>query len=611
MGIGGNFWDILKPYARYEGFDFLRNKRVAVDLSFWIVQHETAIKSNVRNPHLRLTFFRTINLFSKFGAFPVFIMDGTPSPLKSQARIARFFRSSGVDSSNLPAAEEGVSVERNRVFQKCVEECVELLKLFGMPVLKAEDEAEALCAQLNNEGVVDVCITADSDSFLFGAKCVIKCLRPNSKEPFECYHMSDIEVGLGLKREHLIAISLLVGNDHDLKGVQGIGLETALHFVKFFCENEVLNRLREIGSGITILFGDRFASAGENTTNSEKAVQKKIQHCSLCGHPGNKTAHRKIACKDCCTTTGAGCSPKPAAFKCVCTSCDMDRKEKEQKKNESWHLRVCKKIAMEQNFPKNEIIEMYCRQKNATGSSVPIDWKSPNSDMLVDFLVYYLLWEPSYIRQRIIPMLSTIFLREMAVNPTETLLLGQYEFDSIQRVKVRHGHQLYVIKWKKSSYTVHGVKHPMSSEDSAIQLEEIVEVDESMSVLDEPDVPQIHVDDGCLFLQTDENMDLVRDAFPDKVDSYLQKMEAEESKRRKKSSSRSPKTTEKSDSPNLQGVQMTITEYYRSTKVLNQAMQVDNSGSHSECPSAGSVKQKNTGSSSNLPKSVRRRLLFS
>lgn len=67
MGVGGHFWDLLKPYAQTEGFDFLRNKRVAVDLSFWIVQHETAIKTqtHVRKPHIRLTFFRTINLFAK------------------------------------------------------------------------------------------------------------------------------------------------------------------------------------------------------------------------------------------------------------------------------------------------------------------------------------------------------------------------------------------------------------------------------------------------------------------------------------------------------------------------------------------------------------------
>lgn len=62
------------------------------------------------------------------------------------------------------------------------------------------------------------------------------------QEPFECYYAGDIEVGLGLRRKHLIAVSLLVGNDHNLNGVQGIGLETALRFVKKFHEDEVLQR---------------------------------------------------------------------------------------------------------------------------------------------------------------------------------------------------------------------------------------------------------------------------------------------------------------------------------------------------------------------------------
>lgn len=60
----------------------------------------------------------------QFGAFPVFIVDGTPSLLKSHARITRFFRSAGIELTSLPVAEEGVSVERNRAFSRCVKECV-------------------------------------------------------------------------------------------------------------------------------------------------------------------------------------------------------------------------------------------------------------------------------------------------------------------------------------------------------------------------------------------------------------------------------------------------------------------------------------------------------
>ncbi|KAL3619166.1 hypothetical protein CASFOL_036736 [Castilleja foliolosa] len=61
-----------------------------------------------------------------FGAYPVFLLDGTLSPLKSRARIIRFSRSSGTDLSGVPEAEKGVSFEQNSAFRKCVEECVTL-----------------------------------------------------------------------------------------------------------------------------------------------------------------------------------------------------------------------------------------------------------------------------------------------------------------------------------------------------------------------------------------------------------------------------------------------------------------------------------------------------
>lgn len=65
------------------------------------------------------------------GAFPVFVVDGEPSPLKSQARAARFFRGSGVDlpaSSSAEADGEASAPApvkaRNAMFMQCVKDCV-------------------------------------------------------------------------------------------------------------------------------------------------------------------------------------------------------------------------------------------------------------------------------------------------------------------------------------------------------------------------------------------------------------------------------------------------------------------------------------------------------
>ena len=66
----------------------------------------------------------------QMGAFPVFVVDGQPSPLKSQARAARFFRGSGMDLAALPSTEaesSGAATPvkgRNAAFTRCVEECV-------------------------------------------------------------------------------------------------------------------------------------------------------------------------------------------------------------------------------------------------------------------------------------------------------------------------------------------------------------------------------------------------------------------------------------------------------------------------------------------------------
>ncbi|KAI3701141.1 hypothetical protein L2E82_45786 [Cichorium intybus] len=583
MGVGGNFWDVLKPYARTEGFDFLRNKRVAIDLSYWIVQHETAIKVHTRNPHLRLTFFRTINLFSKFGAFPVFVTDGTPSPLKSHARIMRFFQASGIDLTSLPVSN-GTSVERNKKFSKCVEECVELLELFGMPVLKASGEAEGLCAQLNKEGRVDACITSDSDAFLFGAKCVIKNMKPNSQEPFECYEMSDIENGLGLKRKHLIAIALLVGNDHDSKGVQGIGIETALSFVKSFNEDEVLDKLCGLGSGhmVPIAYkGNSVHNLDENTTKI------KLSHCSLCGHPGSKRSHFKDSCELCNSSKNEGCVQKPIGFKCDCLSCDQDKKEKEQKKNEAWKMRVCNKIATEPNFPNNAIIEMYLSNNhtNFTDAEPFISWKNPNTEMLIDFISFKLNWEPSFTRQKLFPFLSTIFLRNTAKNQETELFYGQYAFDFIQRTKIRFGHMFYVVTWSKYTQIVN---NNVPFEESQVQEED----DENVNNV------CVDKDNGCVM--TDENMDLVMAAYPEKVHQFTQQKESKETKSKKKGRAKSTSTPENSSSPKSRSVQLNITEFYRSSKGENTENIKDNI----------SFTGKRNDKNGNLSKSVRRRLLF-
>ena len=69
-------------------------------------------------------------------------------------------------------------------------DCQELLQLFGLPYIIAPAEAEAQCAWLDAQGLVDGVVTDDNDAFLFGAKHIYRCcnrpLRPCKRACAQC-----------------------------------------------------------------------------------------------------------------------------------------------------------------------------------------------------------------------------------------------------------------------------------------------------------------------------------------------------------------------------------------------------------------------------------------
>lgn len=138
--------------------------------------------------------------------------------------------------------------------------------------------------------------------------------------------------------------------------------------------------------------------------------------------------------------------------------------------------------------------------------------------MLVDYLAYQQNWEPSYIRQRILPMLSTIYLRDMASSPNDNLLYGSYQFHNIQRVKIRYGHQSYVVRWRKAVTSLRDAADQIPQESD---LPLVIDLDESLDLNEDTDAPYIHVENGGCFLSTDEDMELVKKAFPAEANQFL------------------------------------------------------------------------------------------
>ena len=104
--------------------------------------------------------------------------------------------------------------------------------MLGVPFVVAPFEAEAQCAYLESEGLVDGVITEDSDAFLFGASTVYRHFFSSSKH-VEVTKASDIETELGLDRDRLISLALLLGGDYT-EGIHGVGIVNAIEIVLAF-----------------------------------------------------------------------------------------------------------------------------------------------------------------------------------------------------------------------------------------------------------------------------------------------------------------------------------------------------------------------------------------
>ncbi|KAJ0854621.1 putative exodeoxyribonuclease I [Helianthus annuus] len=162
--------------------------------------------------------------------------------------------------------DEQRRLERNAesVSGEMFAECQELLQMFGLPYIIAPMEAEAQCAYMELEKLVDGVVTDDSDVLLFGARSVYKNIFDDRKY-VETYFMKDIETELGLTREKLIRMAMLLGSDYT-EGISGIGIVNAVEVINAFPEEDGLHKFREwIESPDPSILGKVDSKEGSNT----------------------------------------------------------------------------------------------------------------------------------------------------------------------------------------------------------------------------------------------------------------------------------------------------------------------------------------------------------
>jgi 5'-3' exonuclease len=140
---------------------------------------------------------------------------------------------------DLQQYEDQWTAERNQrerdmdtVTDEMQEEVIQLLQLFGIPYVIAPAEAEAQAAALEQLGLVDGIVTEDSDVFVFGGSKVYRHIFEDKKYA-EAYLAKDAAKELGLGRNELVALAMLLGGDYT-EGVKGVGIVNSMEVLEAF-----------------------------------------------------------------------------------------------------------------------------------------------------------------------------------------------------------------------------------------------------------------------------------------------------------------------------------------------------------------------------------------
>jgi Holliday junction resolvase YEN1 len=174
---------------------------------------ETLTQPGGTNPALRTFYYRLLRLIA-LSIHPVFVFDGPNKPP---------FKRNKRTGPNVASIPEFLAKQ--------------LLKQFGYPIHLAPGEAEAECALLQREGIVDAVLSEDVDTLMFGSGITIRNWSPekSGKTPthVNVYDAVETKNGpSGLDREGMILVALMSGGDYVPEGIPGCGPKTACEAAK-------------------------------------------------------------------------------------------------------------------------------------------------------------------------------------------------------------------------------------------------------------------------------------------------------------------------------------------------------------------------------------------
>jgi flap endonuclease-1 len=263
----------------------LRGKTFAVDANNILYQFLSLIRTRGGEPltdneghttsHLTGLVYRSTRLISDFNMQLIFVFDGKPPSLKLREIKQRRSVREKAEREWRKAFEEGdlkkafsKAVRASRLTKEMIEDSKRTLRLLGIPLIQAPEEAEAQTAELVKRGDVWASNSRDYDTLLFGTPRLVRYLTISGQEYLpskgitrrlvpEIIELRDLLHRNGIDQAQLVDLAILIGTDFN-QGIKGVGPKKGLALVKEYgsLENmpkniktrlpEELNQIRSI-----------------------------------------------------------------------------------------------------------------------------------------------------------------------------------------------------------------------------------------------------------------------------------------------------------------------------------------------------------------------------
>ncbi len=237
----------------------LRGKTVAIDAFNAMYQFLSIIRQRDGTPLMASSgeitsvhsgiFYRTAKLLT-IGIIPVYVFDGEPPPFKRETveereeirREAMEKWREALAAGRLEDARKYAQAALS-LTSEMIEDAKKILEYMGVPIVQAPSEGEAQAAYMARKGDVWAAGSQDYDSLLFGSPRLVRNLTfserrklPGEQRYVRVYPeeilLREVLDNLGIGREQLIIVGILVGTDYNPGGIKGIGCKKALKLVE-------------------------------------------------------------------------------------------------------------------------------------------------------------------------------------------------------------------------------------------------------------------------------------------------------------------------------------------------------------------------------------------